>query len=101
MTDRATLPNRRGCETFELTHGSQTVAVSVGYYENGQLGEVFITAPKVGSSLEAIARDAAVLVSIAVQHRVPLYIMRHAVTREQDGTPSTVIGAVLDRLGGK
>jgi hypothetical protein len=99
MSDRATLPNRRAAETFEVKHGSHAVTVTLGYYSNGQLGEVFVTDPKVGSSMEAIARDAAVILSIAVQHRVPLETIRHAITREQDGTASSIIGAVVDQLG--
>jgi hypothetical protein len=98
MSDRAILPNRRAAETFEVKHGSHTVTVTVGYYANGSLGEVFVTDPKVGSSMEAIARDAAVLLSIAIQHHVPLETIRHAITREQDGSPSSIIGAVLDQL---
>jgi hypothetical protein len=98
MSSRQTLPPRRAAETFELRHGQQTVVVTTGYYANGELGEVFVSAPKVGSSLEAIARDGAVLLSIAIQHRVPLDILRHAVTREEDGSASSVIGAVIDRL---
>ena len=104
MSDRAILPNRRAAETFQVQHAlpggkSQTVTVTVGFYECGHIGEVFVSDPKVGSSMEAIARDAAVLLSIAIQHRVPLDTMRHAITREQDGSPSSIIGAVLDQLG--
>jgi hypothetical protein len=95
---REPLPQRRAAETFEVTHGTQTVIVTTGHYADGTLGEVFVSAPKVGSAMEAIARDAAVLLSIAIQHRVPLDTLRHAVTREQDGSASTIIGAVLDRL---
>jgi hypothetical protein len=98
---RHPLPQRRAAETFELRHRRQTVSVSVGYYADGSVGEVFITAAKAGSELEAVARDGAVLLSIAVQHRVPLNDMRNAITREADGSASTVIGAVLDRLVGE
>ena len=98
---RATLPHRRAATTCEVKHEQQSVTVTVGYYADGSLGEVFVTAPKVGSSLEAIARDAAVLLSIAIQHRVPLDTLRHAVTREQDGSPSSIIGAVVDELCGR
>ena len=95
---RRTLPQRRAAETFELRHGKHTVTVTTGYYDDGSVGEVFITGAHVGSELEAIARDGAVLLSIAIQHRVPLDTLRHAVTREADGKASTVIGAVIDRL---
>lgn len=99
MSDRAILPNRRAAETFELQHGAQVVAVSIGYDADGRTGEVFVTGAKIGSAMEAIARDAAVIISIAMQHGVPIDTMRHAITREQDGSPSSIIGAVLDQLG--
>ncbi len=104
MIERARLPNRRFAETFTVQHGKErpeTVEVTIGYFPppNGAVGEVFISSPKVGSGMEAIARDAAVLLSIAIQHHVPLDTMRHAITRNQDGSPATVIGAVLDQLG--
>ena len=98
MTARRALPQRRVAETFELRHGQQIVTITTGYYADGTLGEVFVASPKVGSEMEAIARDAAVLLSIAIQHRVPLDILRHAVTREQDGSASSIIGKVVDEL---
>jgi hypothetical protein len=100
MTTRAPLPQRRYCETFELRHGGQNTpfAVTIGRYSDNRIGEVFITGAKAGSDAEAIARDGAVLLSIALQFGVPLETIKHAITRESDGAPSTVIGAVVDRL---
>jgi len=101
MTARDTLPQRRRAETFEIEHGGQRTrfAVTVGYYDStNRVGEVFITGAKAGSGSEAIARDGAVILSIALQYGVPLETIKHAMTREADGSPSTVIGAVVDRL---
>lgn len=100
MSERATLPQRRACETFELRHGGQNTPyqVTLGYYENSRIGEVFISGAKAGSAVEAVARDGAVLLSLALQYNVPLGTIKHALTREGDGTPSTIIGAVVDRL---
>jgi len=95
---REQLPNRRPCETVNMRVHDQEVIVTTGYHADGRVGEVFITSSKVGSNTEAIARDAAVVLSIAIQFGVPLTTLRGAVTREQDGSPSTVIGAVLDQL---
>ena len=99
MTERIVLPQRRGCETLEITRGKTTYQVTIGHFANGKVGEVFVTGAKAGSDMEAVARDAAVCVSIALQYGVPLTILRHAVTREQDGEPSSIIGAVLDQIG--
>jgi len=40
------------------------IIVTVGYYEDGGIGEIFINFPKSGLPIEAIARDSAVLISI-------------------------------------
>ena len=72
--------------------------MTLGRYDDGRVGEVFITGSKSGSDLEANVRDTAILVSLALQHGVPLATMAAAITREADGSPSTVIGVVLDKL---
>jgi hypothetical protein len=96
---RRLLPKRRGNESFELRHGKFTFHVSVGYYsEDDGVGEVFIDAAKAGTELEAYARDLAITFSIGRQYGAPLDVLAHALTRENDGSPSTILGAVADRL---
>jgi hypothetical protein len=100
---RAVLPQRRYSETFDLTHEGHTFQVSIGYFPvdllcAGLPAEVFISGSKVGSYAEGVARDAAVLISIALQFSVPVEMMCKSITRNADGEPQTVIGAVLDRL---
>jgi len=101
IAHRKPLPQRRASETFELRHGNHrgTFQVTIGYYPDGSVGEVFVSGAKAGSEVEAITRDGAILLSIAVQFGVPLKIIRHAITREADGSASTIIGAVIDQLG--
>jgi hypothetical protein len=100
MSMRDVLPQRRGNETFEMRHGGQNTvfAVTLGFYPDGRLGEVFIHGAKAGSETDGIARDGAVLLSIALQYGVPLETIKHAITRDPNGAPSTIIGAVVDRL---
>jgi hypothetical protein len=100
---RATLPHRRECETFELAHGGQNSVfqITIGRYgaEGGhRVGEVFIAGSKSGTAFEAVARDGAILLSLALQHGVDLDIIKHAITREPDGSASTIVGAVVDKL---
>ena len=99
MTREALPPRRRG-ETFKLRFGGQNNAyhVTCGYFPDGRLGEVFISTNKIGSAADAIARDGAILLSLALQHGVALDVIKHALTRESNGEPSTVIGAVADEL---
>lgn len=100
MTPRRALPQRRACETFDLRHGTQrsAFAVTVGRFDDGVIAEVFIAGAKAGSEVEAVARDGAVLLSIALQYGVPLSVIRGSLTREANESPSTIIGAVVDRL---
>lgn len=100
MTERRALPMRRRCETFEVAFGGLTKShtVSVGYYADDRPGEVFITGGKSGEQVEAIARDGAVLLSMALQHGVALDTIKHAITRDSQGQPSSIVGAVVDRL---
>lgn len=101
MTDRNTLPARREAQTFDLTHGNLNTrfTVTFGYYETQQLGEIFISGAKAGSEVEGVARDGAVLLSLCLQYGVPTDTIKSAVTRNPDGTPSTIIGSVVDQIG--
>src|SRR5262249_48963721 len=49
-----------------------------------------------GEVVEAIARDSAVIVSMALQHGVPIQTIAHAITRDSQGAPQTIVGAVVD-----
>ena len=100
MTERRVLPQRRACETFDLDFGglARSHTVTVGFYDDGMLGEIFINNGKSGAAVEAIARDGAVLLSLALQYGVDLANIRSAITRDGQAEPSTIIGAVVDRL---
>ena len=100
MPQRELLPQRRRAETFNMKFGDQQAeyAVTVGYYEDGRIGEVFIDGAKAGSMMDALARDGAVLTSIGLQYGMRLETVRHALTRDRDGKAFTIIGAVIDRI---
>lgn len=100
MSGRYLLPQRRLSETFELKHGEQNApfTVTTGFYQDGTVGEVFINGPKSGSDMAAVTHDGAILLSLALQHGVPLNVIKHAVRRNADGKASTIIGAVVDRI---
>lgn len=100
---REVLPHRREGETFEIAHGGQNsvFVITTGRYpaeQNHRVGEVFISGSKSGTAFEAVARDGAILLSLALQHGVDLATIKHAITREADGSASTIVGAVVDKL---
>jgi len=95
---REVLPSRRPAFTFALQRGTIDYAVSFGTFSDGNIAEVFITSRKIGSDVEAVCRDAAILISLALQHGCPFDIIRHALTRNQDNSPQSLIGEVVDRI---
>ena len=97
---RNALPHRRVNETFELRHGNRNASwqITIGRYPDGSIGEIFANGAKSGSDDEANARDAFVALSISLQHGVPLAAFQHAMLRNADGSASTIVGAVIDRL---
>jgi hypothetical protein len=98
MTARERLPNRRECESFEFRHAGHPFTLCAGFRVDGRVVEIFLSSHKRGSPIEAIARDAAVTVSIALQFGAPLETIRAALTKDHDGSPATLLGAALDNL---
>jgi hypothetical protein len=98
MTSRKRLPNRRQCVSFEFRHAGHPFTLSAGHYPDGRIAEIFLSSHKPGSPIEAIARDAAVTVSIALQFGADLETIRQALTKDHDGGPATLLGAALDKL---
>ena len=95
---RRILPQRRPALTFTVIHWNQPFSVTAGFFEDGRLGEVFVDARKTGGDVEAIARDAAVVISLALQHGATVEAIRHAVTRDGNGGAASIMGAIVDRL---
>jgi hypothetical protein len=98
---RENLPQRRANETFEFVHPPGTAtrySATLGFYDDGRIGEIFIDGAKVGSDAEINTSDAAVLMSIALQHGATVSVLRHAVSRNSQGVALGVMGALLDVL---
>ena len=94
---RRTLPQRRAAETFDLQFWNQLFTVTIGFDPDGTPGEVFIGC-KIGNDIESIARDAGVLLSLALQHGVAVETIAHAITRDTSGAAASILGAVVDAL---
>ena len=82
---RRTLPQRRAAETFDMRFWNQSFSVTIGFYPDGTPGEVFIDGGKTGQDIQSTARDAAVVLSLALQHGTAIETIRHAVTRNGSG----------------
>ena len=97
--NRKTLPNRRRAETIAFERDGARYTMTVGYYPDGQVGEIFVNAAKANSTLGAFISDAAILASLALQHGCPLDEIRHALKRDARGVAASPIGAAVDRIG--
>jgi hypothetical protein len=95
---RNRLPNRRACETVSFECGGTDITVTAGRYADGKLGEIFVNAGHANSALDAIASDAAIAISFALQHGADLERIRGAMKRNSQGIPSSPIGAALDMV---
>src|ERR1700723_3137450 len=69
---RRKLPNERSSITHKFSIGGHEGYLTVGKYEDGAPGEIFIKMAKEGSTLSGIMDAFALSVSIALQYGVPL-----------------------------
>ena len=110
---RQRLPNRRDNRIETLEVAGQTFEACVGLCpETGQPRELFLNAGKEGSLLNALLADAAVVISIALQHGIPAAALAKSIGRLPAGpvtpadlegpqpgrVPASPIGAALDLL---
>jgi hypothetical protein len=98
---RERLPNRRASEQIAFACGGFKFIATVSHFLDGRLAEIFLTNGKCGSDSDVSARDAAVVASIALQHGVPVEVLRKALMRDSQGRPSGPLGVVLDLLAGE
>ena len=98
MNERNRLPNRRAHELINFEHGGFRYVAGVGRFDDGHLAEIFLNSDKSGTTIETHARDAAIVASIALQHGATADELRHALTRNGDGSASGALGALLDKL---
>ena len=72
MPIRRRLPNRRPAMTEEIAidGGAAPFTATIGFFPDGRPAEVFLSGGKAGSTLATILGDAAVLISIALQHGI-------------------------------
>ena len=71
-TSRERLPRKRRSSTFAFRVADCEGYVTVGEYDNGRPGEVFMKVSKQGSTLSGIMDAFSIAVSLGLQHGVPL-----------------------------
>src|SRR5258707_15187139 len=94
VAERERLPNRREASTFDVEAGGLRYRATIGRYDDGRLAEIFLVNHKAGSMAGIMASDSAVLCSIALQHGVPIDVIRHALMRDVRGRASGPSGRI-------
>lgn len=99
---RQPLPMRRNAVNFDVefpTHTGKLYTVTVGFYEDWRIGEVFISSnQKPGTMADLAGRDIALLISIALQHGADIEVMEHAAMKDESGANEGLAGIVLGHL---
>jgi ribonucleoside-diphosphate reductase alpha chain len=72
---RRRLADERRAITHHFSVGGQEGYVTVGLYEDGQPGELFIKMAKEGSTVSGLMDSFATVVSLALQYGVPLRVL--------------------------
>lgn len=100
MAERNVLPNRRGCESFELPYGGLAHGhiVTFGQFPDGNCAEIFISGGKSGEVIQAIAIDFGTVTSLALQYGCPLEVIQHAIARDPQNNPQSILGVAVDAV---
>jgi ribonucleoside-diphosphate reductase alpha chain len=72
---RRKLPDERESITHKFSIGGHEGYITVGKYEDGAAGEIFITMAKEGSTISGLMDSFATMTSLALQHGVPLQLL--------------------------
>jgi hypothetical protein len=95
---RRRLPDRRGSETFSLECAGLAYVATISRFDDGRLGEIFLTNHKSGSDADTAARDSAITCSIALQFGADIETIRKALCRDGRGNASGPLSVALDML---
>ncbi len=108
---RQRLPNRRPSHVETMEMAGQVFTACIGFDpETGAPRELFLNGGKEGSQFDAMLADAAVVISIALQHGVPAVALAKSIGRlpaspvtpadlegpRPERVPASPIGAALD-----
>jgi hypothetical protein len=95
---RERLPNHRASTNFTFECAGLTYTASFSRFDDGRLGELFLSNHKSNSAADTNARDSAIAFSIAVQHGADPEVIRRALSRDSHGRATGPLGAALDLI---
>jgi hypothetical protein len=98
VTARQRPANRHQSENFTFEVNGFRFTATVSRFADGRICELFLNNHKHGNQVDTNARDAAILLSFALQHGADINEIRKALCRDSKGQALSPIGEALDRL---
>ncbi len=95
---RKKLPNRRGSTTEDFIHNGMEYTITIGEYEDGKPGEVFVAAKKCDTAVDHIAKDCSVILSHAMQHGIQLNLVAKSMMTNEAQEPASIAGVAVKKL---
>jgi hypothetical protein len=97
LPKRQRLPNRRQNEVVDITFRGAEYRIAFTRLASGRIAEVFCDPYRVACDVAEDSRDSGLVLSVALQHGVPVDALRATVSRER-GRPTSLSGHILDLL---
>jgi hypothetical protein len=98
---RERLPNRRFCESFTFEVNGLCFTATMSHFADGRIGELFLNNHKAGNQSDTNARDAAIILSFALQHGADISSISKALCRDSQGRALGPVAAALDIIVGR
>jgi hypothetical protein len=95
---RDRLSDRRLSENFTFSHEGMLFTGTVSLLLDGRIAELFLNNHKAGNQADTNARDAAILLSFALQFGADIEAIRRALCRDAQGRAQSPVAAALDLL---
>jgi hypothetical protein len=95
MSERLRLPDSRRSEIIDFQHGGRRWTASISRFSDGQVAEIFLDAAK-GGTVAQLARESAIVASLALQFGCDISTLRHAIS----GTAAGPLSISLDLAEG-
>ena len=94
-------PDRRDGELVTFDHDGVPYTAHFSRDEDGNVSELFLNGGKEGSTANVVAKECAVILSIAAQFGVPMTVLGKSLPRLHDGKPAGPVGVALAMIGKK
>jgi hypothetical protein len=95
---RQRCPNRRESENFSFELDGLRFTATVSLFDDGRIAELFLNNGKAGNAADITARDAAIILSFALQHGADPEAIRCALCRDSQGRSLGPVGTALDLI---